>query len=163
MVKQKQKIKRTNKHYILILIIFFPTFFILEYLSLFMPVVGGFAAFPIKTIQCGHQPYIVNRFAGLHSYTKPGDGLYRGPDVFTKSRDYYCTEAQAQKAGNKPSLWLDQCKSSQHSQTARCIPNGDGFDAIAPFFITLTIISGTISYIVSLQFIKQKMKSKKRQ
>jgi hypothetical protein len=156
MVNQKQKkVKNTKKLHFIALILFFPIFFLLELVSLYMPIVGGFAAFPLKAVECGHQPYIANRFAGSYSYTKPGDALYHGPDIFTQSKDYYCTEAEVRKAGNKPYIWTERCQSSRRVQPVGCESGGNGFDAIVPFFTILIAISVVLSYLLSSQVTKR--------
>lgn len=160
MVNQKQK--NTKRPYLLALFIFLPIFFVLEFISLSLPIVGGIATFPIKTIECGHQPYVANRFAGSNSYTKPGDALYHGPDIFTKPRDYYCTEAEVQKGGSVPYLWDDKCQSTRHNQPVYCYPDGDGFGSTVTFFTILVVISGLLSYVISLQIVKRKKATSKK-
>jgi hypothetical protein len=160
MVNQKQK--NTKRPYFLTLLLFLPIFFILELISLYTPIVRGFAAFPLKTIECGHQPYVANRLAGSNSYTKPGDDLYHGPDIFTKPRDYYCTEAEVQKGGSTPYLWADQCESSRQTQPAQCSYDSSSIDATVSFFTILVVISGLLSYVISLQIVKQKKTTSKK-
>src|SRR6478736_3429255 len=116
MVSEKQKNKK--KQFIFTLILFFPIFLVLEFIAI-PTFLGGIATFPIRAIECGHQPDISERFAGSAYYTKPGDPLYRGPDIFTQPKNYYCTEADAIKAGNTARLWEDYCQTSRATQPAR--------------------------------------------
>lgn len=148
MLKKNQK--NTKKVHIFTLLLFLPIFFLLTLVSIFMPIVSGFAAFPFKTIQCGHQPYVADRLAGVNSYTIPGDSLYHGPNIFTKSDDLFCTEAAAQKVGLSPDTWSERCESSlKPRQSSRCTPGGDGFDSSFTLFAILIVTAGLLSYIVA--------------
>lgn len=155
--------KNTKKRYLLTLLLFLPIFFILELISLSTPIVRGFAAFPLKTIECGHQPYIANRFAGSNSYTIPGDALYHGPDIFTNpSEDYYCTEAEVRKGGSTPYLWADKCESLRQTQPAYCSPDGEGVNSTTSFFTIVVVVSGLLSYTLSWLMTKQKKTTSKK-
>lgn len=148
--QKQQKARKTKKVLLLALALLLPTIFLVEFVLLFTPFVSGFAAYPLKTIQCGHPPYIANSFAAGFSYTKPGDGFYRGPDTLTTLKDYYCTEAEVQKAGYKPNIWGEQqCHFTQQGQEMRCLTGKDATDIIVRFIVILIIVSGLLSYAIA--------------
>lgn len=162
MLNQKQKEnKSTKKIHLIALSLLIPVFIVLEFAALFVPIVSGFAAYPLKTIQCGHPPYVASSFAASYTYTKPGDGFYRGPGVFTKAEDYYCTESEVQKAGYKPRVWgSDACRTFNNGQTS-CAEGKNALDSIFYFATLLLIASGILSYIISILVVKHKRSKSK--
>lgn len=112
--------------------------------------------FPLKTLECGNQPYIASDFAASYSYRKPGDGLYRGPDIFTQPDEYYCSEADVKAAGYRPYVWGDErCRNTGNG--THCASGGNGFTAMVPYMIGLIIMSVPISTVI-LYFLSKKGK-----
>lgn len=146
-----KKQKNTKKIHLIALASFLPIFLILWGILLFVPAARGFASFPIKTVQCGNQPYIADGFASSRIFTAPGDKLYHGPTIFTQYGDYYCNEADILRAGYAPHLWKDVCEMQPHQvRSTDCYPGGDGFNAIVTLFSLVGVISIAFAYGVSL-------------
>ena len=159
MAKHKQKSKR--KLYFLAVALFLPILVVLEFLLSYTPVISSYAQYPVRTVQCGHLPYLKLNFAGDSSYTTPGDANYRGPDIFTHWDDFYCNESEVQKAGARSNDWGEQsCKSVNGEY--KCKAAKDGYDIIFGFITILVLVSGVLSYLVSLQIIKHGSKETKK-
>lgn len=153
---KKQKNNTLKKRVLLTSSLLLPVFFILELIALVTPTVSGFAAYPLKTLQCGHPPYIANSFAAGYSYTKPGDGNYQGPDTLTQPGDFYCSEPEVQKAGYRPDIWGEEpCRSYPQGKTY-CAVGDDGFDIIIGYVGSLIIVSGLLSYVIALIILKKR-------
>ncbi|AHB41988.1 hypothetical protein RAAC3_TM7C00001G0120 [Candidatus Saccharibacteria bacterium RAAC3_TM7_1] len=152
--KQKSRLKSFNAVYSLVFII---SFFVIYLISLFLPFASGYAAFPLKIIQCGHQPYITSNFMGDYTYTKPGDGLYAGPDIFTQGSDLYCNKQDVEERGYSLHSRPERCHTNA-DQLTECASGGDGYWSIFTFVMIIIVISLAIAYLLTPNLLKAKLK-----
>lgn len=161
MVTNNSKVRSTEINVkLLTLYLLFPIFLTLGYISTYLPVVGGLASFPLKSVQCGHEPFITKTFAGSRSYTIPGDRLYGGPNIFTQSSNYYCDESELVKDGYAAMTWKEQCQSTNRNQPVECNSNSDSFSAVLPFFLGLIFLSTLVAYFISVLLIEKRWSNK---
>lgn len=64
--------------------------------ALVLPVVSPYARYPIHHLRCGGPPIIATRFAAAFVYHVPGEEGYGVDPLVT---DFFCAEAEAQRAG----------------------------------------------------------------
>ena len=62
-----------------------------------LPVALTLGVWTINFVRCGRQPVEATNFAAAYSYDLPGDREYSYFPILVTS--YYCTEAEAKKAG----------------------------------------------------------------
>ncbi|MDH6464881.1 hypothetical protein M2302_005082 [Micromonospora sp. A200] len=68
----------------------------LYFVSLFTPFMAPYSRYPLYMVKCGGQPIVAWDFAASYTYKRPGDDGY-GVDILTS--DFFCTEAEAERAG----------------------------------------------------------------
>lgn len=128
-------------------------------ISLFTPLLSGYAWFPIANIRCGEQPYIASNFSASNTYTTPGDELYRGPNPFTTPDEYYCSREQAEKAHYRPYEWGERCRVNNSTGQTFCASAGSsGYMAMIPYIVFL-IVGGVAIAFTALKFPFKKIKS----
>ena len=68
-------------------------------ISMYVPLIGGFTAYPIATIKCGRSPIITSNFMGVYDYTEPGMQNYYGATALNTMSNYVCTVHDAESQG----------------------------------------------------------------
>ncbi len=75
------------------------------FISMFLPIFGGYTAYPVAIVRCGHLPVITNNFMAANDYSEPGMVSYSGPSWLEGYGSYVCSAQEAESHGYHKAPW----------------------------------------------------------
>ncbi len=81
------------------------TFILIYTASIFIPIVGGYTAYPVAVIKCGNLPVITNDFMASYTYSEPGMTTYSGPNWLSTHKNYVCSAKDAEAEGYRKAFF----------------------------------------------------------
>jgi len=73
--------------------------------SIFLPIIGGYTAYPVAIARCGKLPVITSDFMAGNTYSEPGMTSYSGPNWLSSNKNYVCTTQEAEAQGYRKTPW----------------------------------------------------------
>jgi hypothetical protein len=80
-------------------------FLLLYIVSMFLPIIGGYTAYPVAIARCGKLPVITSDFMAGYDYSEPGMTSYYGPSWLNTNKNYVCTAQDAEAEGYRKAPW----------------------------------------------------------
>lgn len=66
---------------------------------MYIPLIGGFTAYPVVIIKCGRLPIVTTTIMGAYVYIEPDTNGYGNGIIFSTMETYMCTPREAGEQG----------------------------------------------------------------
>ena len=82
----------------------FVVFVCIYAVSMYIPIVGGFTAYPVVIVKCSKLPVVTTDIMGARIYTESGERGYGKGMVLSTIKTYMCTPQEAGERGYRRAI-----------------------------------------------------------